>query len=209
MLLYTGVCALLPRPGLLAGSPGRGSSRDRVSEPPSSLEGKFIMETKATLGPSAALPVPFPPELPAEMPREHACTPRLGHAAGKCVGDGGGPVCFGHRPAARRSPSPAAPRGTQPGCSGTAKLDVGCCPSLGDSDPPPGSGSPRLSPGWAQLPPSLASPVPCPGDRLQKGPRSCAALPGLLPCRWLLVAAIAPSRAGDAWWLSLCHGDMG
>lgn len=81
---HTGLCSLPPRPGLLAGSTGRGLSSERVSEPPSSLEGKFIIETKAMLGPSGAFPVPFPPE----VPQERAHTPQLGHTVGK-HGEGG------------------------------------------------------------------------------------------------------------------------
>lgn len=115
VLPHTGLCSLPPRPGLLAGSPSQGPSRECVSKPPSSLEGKFIMETKAMLSPSGAFPVPFPPELPAEVPRERARTPRPGRTAGKLAG---GHVCFGHCPAARCSAGPALPWGTQPGCSG-------------------------------------------------------------------------------------------
>lgn len=90
---HTGLCSFPPRPGLLAGSPGRGLSSERVLEPPSSLEGKFIIETKAMLGPSGAFPVPFPPELPAEVPQERAHTPQLGHTVGKHSRGGGGGIC--------------------------------------------------------------------------------------------------------------------
>lgn len=114
---HTGLCSFPPRPGLLAGSPGRGLSSERVLEPPSSLEGKFIIETKAMLGPSGAFPVPFPPELPAEVPQERAHTPQLGHTVGKhSRGGGGGAYVFR-----------ASPRGTVLTESSLATVNVAGC----------------------------------------------------------------------------------
>lgn len=84
------------------------------------------------------------------------------------------------------------------GSSGRGEGDAGCCPSLRDSDPP-GSGSPWLSPGWAQLPPFLSSPLPCAAD-WQKGPPSCAALHGLLCAGGLLVEA---ARMWRGWSISV------
>lgn len=80
--------ALLPvTPARAAGRvPQAGAEQEHVSEPPSSLKGKFIMETKAMLSPSGPFPILFPPELPAEVPLERVLTPRLGHAMGSRAG---------------------------------------------------------------------------------------------------------------------------
>lgn len=185
---HTGLCSFPPRPGLLAGSPGRGLSSERVLEPPSSLEGKFIIETKAMLGPSGAFPVPFPPELPAEVPQERAHTPQLGHTVGKHSRGGGGAYVFR-----------ASPRGTVLTESSLATVNVAGCsgvlpwqsgggggilpfPWEQKTPPPPRQGKPMvvLRVGSAPSIPDVTCVLSwCPAAKQTSELRH-----GLLPCRW-------------------------